>query len=331
MKSQHYSRHAGPLKQALKDALPHDELLRLHARQPARHFLVLGRQVLLLALATAALVQERWAWLWLPAVLVQGFTIFNFTVLLHEVVHHVVFARRRPSAERALALLYAIPSGISASQFERWHLDHHANLGSPVDDPKRFHLSPKRNARWLKLLYMTPALFFIYFRAAARETATYPAELRARIRGERLAATGFHLSILLGLAAWDWGVALRVHAVPVFLVFPVAFTLNRIGQHYWVDPSRPERWSTLVRSSPFWNVAFLNSNLHLEHHYFPGVPLYNLPELHRRLGDFFAARGMRAHGYGELLWKWIVENRPPHAEWDAPGTAAAPAPVAAAR
>ena len=29
------------------------------------------------------------------------------------------------------------PSGISASQFTRWHLDHHAELGSDEDDPKR--------------------------------------------------------------------------------------------------------------------------------------------------------------------------------------------------
>ena len=50
--------------------------------------------------------------------------------------------RRSPSG--ALGLLYAMPSGISASQFTRWHLDHHAELGSDEDDPKRHHLSPKR-------------------------------------------------------------------------------------------------------------------------------------------------------------------------------------------
>ena len=58
-----------------------------------------------------------------------------------------------PAAERLLGWLYAVPSGISASQFTRWHLDHHAELGSDEDDPKRHHLSPKINARWFKLLY----------------------------------------------------------------------------------------------------------------------------------------------------------------------------------
>ena len=76
--------------------------------------------------------------------------------------------------ERGLGLAYAITSGISASQFTRWHLDHHDNLGSYEDDPKRHWLSPKRNARWYKLLYCTPVLMPLYFRAAASEARTYP-------------------------------------------------------------------------------------------------------------------------------------------------------------
>lgn len=322
VKSHHYTRHAGELKRTLKERLPHDRLKELHVRSPLKHFLVTSRQLLLLGAGTAALVQDRWPWLWVPAFLLQGFTVFNFTVLLHDVVHHVVWPRRRPRAERLLGLAYALPSGISASQFTRWHLDHHAELGSPTDDPKRFHLSPKRNARWVKLLYLTPALFFIYFRAAGRENATYPEALQRTIRRERLAALALHLTVLLGLAAWSPAVALRVHAIPVFLVFPVAFTLNRLGQHYWIDPSDPARWSTLVKDHWFWNFIFLNSNFHLEHHYFPGVPLYRLPELHRLLGEFFRERGMRARGYGELLWHWFVLNKPPHARWDEPSALA---------
>jgi fatty acid desaturase len=320
VKSHYYSRHSGALKQALKDALPADALRTLHARSARRHFAVVARQGLLLAACTTLLAIGP-AWTWLPAALVQGFTIFNFTVLLHEVVHHVVFDRPQARWERALAWAYALPSGISGSQFTRWHLDHHQELGSPTDDPKRFHLSPKRNARWYKALYMTPALFFIYFRAAGRENSTYPEDLQRRIRTERIASLAFHILILggltvLGFAIGDPWLGVRVHAVPVFLVFPVAFTLNRIGQHYWVDPARPEAWSTLMKSSPFWNFAFLNSNFHLEHHYFPGVPLYRLPELHRLLQPFYREHGLVARGYGELLWNWFVLNKPPHQKWE---------------
>ena len=162
----------------------------LHGSRPRGISSIAARQFAILGLATWALIRFENPLIWVPLAIVQGFTIFNFTVLLHEVVHHAVFERRRPLAERLLGFLYAIPSGISASQFTRWHLDHHAELGSDEDDPKRAHLSPKVNARWYKLLYCTPALFPMYFRAARRESSTYPVELQARIarRAQAIAA-----------------------------------------------------------------------------------------------------------------------------------------------
>jgi len=213
--------------------------------------------------------------------------------------------------------MYAIPSGISASQFTKWHLDHHANLGSYDDDPKRHWLSPKRNARWLKALYFTPALFPIYFRAAAKETASYEPELRKRISQERLVTIAFQLGVL-GLIAWLGGpfVAWKLYAVPVLLIFPIAFALNRLGQHYDIDPDDPAKWATLVKDSWFWNAAFLYSNFHLEHHYFPSVPFYNLPRLQKLLTSFYEKRGIGAHGYGELVWNWLVLNKKPHSKWE---------------
>src|SRR6185295_3948250 len=145
--------------------------------------------------------------IWIPLAFVQGFTVFNFTVLLHEVVHHTIFATRRPGAERALGWLYAVPSGISASQFTRWHLDHHAELGSDEDDPKRAHLSPKVNARWFKLLYCSPALFPIYFRAARKESATYPEDLQRRIALERKVSIAAHLAVLASIWTLAGGLA----------------------------------------------------------------------------------------------------------------------------
>ena len=255
---------------------------------------------------------------WIPIALVQGFTVFNFTVLLHEVVHHTVFAERRPAAERLLAWLYAVPSGISSSQFTRWHLDHHAELGSGEDDPKRHHLSPKINARWLKLLYCTPALFPIYFRAARRESSTYPEALQRQIalratRVDRRAPRGLWRSSG-PLSAWPR--ALRAHVIPVFFVFPIAFTLNRLGQHYDIDPTDPAKWGTLMRGNWFWDFAFLNSNYHLEHHYFAGVPFYRLPALQRELTPFYERHGMRWRTYSGLLRDWFIRNCAPHTNWE---------------
>lgn len=295
----------------------------LHLKSPARHVAIAVRQFVILAVCTWALVRFSNPLIWIPLALIQGFTVFDFTVLLHEVVHHAIFERKHAKAERLLAWLYAVPSGISASQFTRWHLDHHAELGSEEDDPKRHHLSPKINARWFKLLYATPALFPIYFRAARREAATYPPDLQRLIARERRVAIAAHLSAIallwyfLGIAA-----ALRAHVVPVFFVFPIAFALNRLGQHYDIDPNDPAKWGTLMRGNWFWDFAFLNSNYHLEHHYFPGVPFYRLPELQKALTPFYEQKKMRWQSYSGLIYGWVVLNRQPHTDWSTPATPA---------
>jgi len=318
VKSHHYSQHAAALRTELGRAIPRADLAALHQKSAGRHLLIAGRQFAILAACTWALIAFTNPLVWVPLAFVQGFTVFNFTVLLHEVVHHTIFDRRHAGAERALGWLYAIPSGISATQFTRWHLDHHAELGSPDDDPKRHHLSPKINARWFKLLYATPALFPIYFRAARKESATYPPALQQRIALERKVSIAAHLAVMAGIWAFaGFGAALRAHIIPVFFIFPIAFTLNRLGQHYDINPDDPAQWGTLMRGHWFWDFAFLNSNYHLEHHYFAGVPFYRLPALQRALMPFYERRGMRWQTYSGLLYGWLVKNRAPHTNWSA--------------
>ena len=316
MKDHYYSQHAVALRADLGRAISREQMRELHRKSPARHVAIALRQFAILAACTWALISFTNPLIWIPLAFVQGFTVFNFTVLLHEVVHHDVFDRRHPRAERLLDWLYAIPSGISASQFTRWHLDHHAELGSEEDDPKRHHLSPKINARWFKLLYATPALFPIYFRAARKEAATYPADLQRLIARERRVSMLAHLSaIALLWYFFGLGPALRAHVLPVFFIFPMAFTLNRLGQHYDIDPNDPAKWGTLMRGNWFWDFAFLNSNYHLEHHYFPGVPFYRLPALQKALTPFYEQKKMRWQSYSGLIYGWMVLNRRPHTNW----------------
>ena len=94
MKSHYYSAHAGALRVELGQAISREQMRALHKKQPARHLLVAARQFAILGLTTWALVRFDAPWIWIPLAFVQGFTIFNFTVLLHEVLHHLVFEKR---------------------------------------------------------------------------------------------------------------------------------------------------------------------------------------------------------------------------------------------
>ncbi|MBK5254394.1 MAG: fatty acid desaturase [Vicinamibacteria bacterium] len=316
-KIKHYWKAVGPYKEVLHKTISAEQLVVLSKKNPAIHLAYAGRQFAIVLVCSAILFQDQPWWIEAPLIVLQGFTFFNMTTLLHEVVHSAVFKQTKPGAERALGLLYAITSGISASQFTRWHLDHHDGLGTNDQDPKRHWLSPKRNKRWFKLLYCTPALMPIYFRAAAQEAKTYPAALRALIARERTATTVIQLSV--GAALYYFGgldAMLRVWFLPYFLVFPVAFTLNRLGQHYNIDPTNPLKWSTVMKPSGLWEFLFVYSNYHAEHHYFPRVPFYNLRKLHMILRPMYADLGIKPHTYREIIWQWFVLNRAPHTNWD---------------
>jgi fatty acid desaturase len=314
---EHYwSRASKDLRHRLNRTIPHELLRELHHKNPWLHAAIAVRQALILLAASFLSWRFPQPWIWIPAAIVSGWTVFNFTVLLHDALHHAVFNGPHPRGDRFLSLLYAVPSGISASQFTRWHLTHHAELGDTEADPKRHYLSPKINRAWYKLLYFTPALFPIYFRAARRETASYPPELKRRIRRERLATIAFHVAVMAAIfAAGGAGVFARVYAVPVFFVFPIAFALNRLGQHYAIDPTDPAKWGSILKPSRFWDFWYLSSAYHLEHHYFPGVPMYKLRRLHFALRPFFDEIGWKPTTYGRLLRGWLVENRAPHTDW----------------
>ena len=133
-------------------------LKELHRKSPARHFAIALRQFALLAAASLVSWKFPQPWIWIPSAIVAGWTAFNFTVLLHDVVHRAIWNGPRPRAERVLSILYAVPSGISGLQFTRWHLTHHAELGDAEADPKRHYLSPKIEPRLVQaaLLHTGP-------------------------------------------------------------------------------------------------------------------------------------------------------------------------------
>jgi fatty acid desaturase len=102
----------------------------------------------------------------------------------------------------------------------------------------------------------------------------------------------------------------------VFFVFPVAFAVNRIGQHYNIKEDDPAGWTTWVRGHWFWDFLFLNSNYHLEHHYYPGIPFYNLPRLQQMLLPVYHRHELVPHSYPDLLYGYLVVNNTPHTDWD---------------
>ena len=116
MKERYYHKHIGDLKKRLKEHISTEQLRELHKIRPWKHFLLVGRQVLLFLGCAWALYAIENPWIWIPLAAIQGFQILGFIILLHEQVHSLIFTRKHPRWMRALGLSYAFPSAISATQ-----------------------------------------------------------------------------------------------------------------------------------------------------------------------------------------------------------------------
>lgn len=60
--------------------------------------------------------------------------------------------------------------------------------------------------------------------------------------------------------------------------------------------------------SRFFNLTMFNIGYHLEHHEFPGVHWADLPALHARMRQIYAAEGARVVPYGYYMASRIVSN-----------------------
>ena len=84
---EHYwTKASKDLRHRLNKAIPHELLKELHHKSPARHAAIAVRQFLMLIAASAVAWKFPQPWIWIPAAVISGWTIFNFTVLLHEAV-----------------------------------------------------------------------------------------------------------------------------------------------------------------------------------------------------------------------------------------------------
>ena len=301
MKSHYYSQHAVALRAELGAAISRRQMRELHEKTAARHLVVAARQFGILALATWGLIRFDNPLIWVPLAFVQGFTIFNFTVLLHEVVHHTIFARRRPARRAGAGLSLRRAERDSASPV-------HALASGPS---RRAWIGRRRSQARAPVAEGEQALVQAAVLHARAVPDLFPGGTSrgGELSGSVAAGDQSGAENLDGRASWRSSQSCG----------SCSDSTRRRGRHHprvlhlpdrvHAEPSRPAlrhrppdpaKWGTLMKGHWFWDFAFLNSNYHLEHHYFPGVPFYRLPGLQRALVPFYEKKGMRWQTYGQL-------------------------------
>lgn len=220
-------------------------------------------------------------------------------ILMHEGVH-LTLAKDRPLNELISNWFCAFPLGMVTSLYRRWHLAHHAAPNTQGDPDYLQHMADEdfqlpilrktlfaillkdvvgaNLAKWIS--GTTPWLGWPAVMNLAGET-----HLSARERWQfvSLWALLACLAFLTGIYAY----LIVVWFVPILLLLPAFARVRSIAEHNYIrspDELDHTRHVDGLAIERFF-IAPFNINFHIAHHFFPSVPQYNLPTLHRALLD----------------------------------------------
>ena len=219
---------------------------------------------------------------WGLALVPLGICIIFLFTLLHETVHFTPFASARWNTVvgHVCSLLIIVPN----TWFRYFHLAHHKYTNDPENDPELAVPKPQNRQEYFWLLtglpYWVKTAKLIMDQCLGRVSAPYLPKRAERtcIWQARVMVAIYGLAILLVFAGYTW--IFWCWMLPIVLGQPFlrAYLLAEHGQCPPVanmfDNTRTTFTNRLVRFLA-WNMPY-----HAEHHVFPAVPFYKLPEFH---------------------------------------------------
>lgn len=238
-------------------------------------------------------------------------------ILLHEGTHYRLF-RRRVANEIVSELFLAWPMFVTSRAYRTSHFAHHRFINTD-DDPDWVR---KKNEEWefpkswgglvRILLRDVFGLNTHQFLAEVSDLAIAPRSDGTPSKAYTYSRITYYVCILGLLLYFGWFLGFLLYwIVPTATWFKMIFRIRGIAEHYGIDESDYGMSRTTLPSFLEWLfVAPKNVNYHLEHHLYPSVPFYRLPQLHKLLLDLPGYR-QQAH-ITQTYWGVLREccNRP---------------------
>ena len=222
---------------------------------------------------------------WQLLMIVQGILIVFLFTLLHETTHQTPFnsAELNTLVGYVCGFFIVLPS----NWFQYFHLAHHRHTHDPEKDPELQSPKPKTWGEYLIYLSGVPVWISHIRTLLVNASGSCDDEFvpRVRLRTVKLEAR-FMIAIYVVTAAvslyFASPVLIYIWVLPILLGQPF-LRLYLLAEHghcphvaNMFENTRTTFTSKLVRNLA-WNMPF-----HAEHHAFPTVPFYLLPNLHEK-------------------------------------------------
>ena len=302
------------------DRLTSAEMNRLGRIDAWRFCLALAFDVVVIVGAIA--LSERFFFsplAYVASVILIGSRLHAFGILLHDCVHYRAFRSRKLNMIVGEVLGWTLLT--TATGYRNNHLTHHRHLNT-LQDPdfvrkipqRKFHFPKKRSAVLKDLLYQLTGFGILEVFGQSRKSV----EMNAVPRQVRLLRLGFYLaSIALCMVTGTLSKLALYWLVPMLTSFAIIFYIRSVAEHHGnlaYDHTYTNSRTTIPNAVEGFLLLPHNVGYHLEHHLFPHVPFYRLPELHRLLMERpqYAQKAHVTRGVaGGMLKEWIASARGP--------------------
>jgi fatty acid desaturase len=293
---------------------------RLSVLAPWSTALAIGLDWLVIAVAIAVSQYAHNVLVYIVAVAFIGGRQHAFGALMHEFSHYR-FIDNKQLSDWIGDVFVAWPILASVDSYRRNHLAHHRYTNTDKDPDwvikigtRKFTFPQEWQSAVLSLagyVVMVGSLFDMV-QAIQRLRA-----LDNSTRAYKLIRLAFYLAwAAVFTLAGTWLQFLLYWLVPYLSVFFLVLYIRSVAEHFGGGMNYGDELGSTRTVLPFlwekWFFAPHMVNYHLEHHLYPSVPFYNLPELHRALmaNPTYAARAHMTRGYSTGLVRECLTPQP---------------------
>jgi fatty acid desaturase len=297
--------HPHNTSRAIPERLPPAKVKELSALQPWRAVRATAAEWATIAAAIAISVYFANLAVYLVALIVIGSRQHALLIMGHDASHYRYLPVRWQN-ELFSNLFLMWPTFASVEGFRKFHATHHQFTGLSGDGNR--HIWHTHNAQgelepnWvfpktkagLALLLLQRAFFvtgIIWIFRGMIGTLLIPSP-----HWMLAAKFGFYATVAGTLTYFDAWVGFLLYWIVPYCTWHIAAQFMRIiCEHSAVESDEAEYSITRTTVPTLLESLFIlprNVGYHLEHHWYPSVPFYNLPELHAEL---MVRQGFRTH------------------------------------
>lgn len=248
--------------------------------------------------------------------LIIGSRLYALYALLHDGVHYLIMPARAQN-DMFCRWLLAMPLFLSLDEMRKAHLAHHRFLQTP-DDPEQVHLNYSE-FQFPQTKYKMAFTFvkdltgynFLWYKYTKYYHAYKNGRLAELVLIKRNDAPSFVFYVLVLFAAVYSGLLLPLllyWVVPYATLYQALNRLRLTTEHFKTETKT--EYATRTVKPGFVQQFFLAPHAlgyHTEHHLYPGVPFYSLPQLHRLLmkQEYFSKHVLIETSYTQALKQYV--------------------------